>query len=256
MQRLFVAGNWKMNTSLKSATALAQSLVAEIAQEITQVEVAVCPPFPYLLPVANAIAKSGIQLGAQNVYFENPGAFTGEVACEMLVDVGCQFVILGHSERRHILGETDETINLKVRAAIKHGLNVILCVGELLDDRKGGRTEVVLDAQMAGSLAGIPADDLSHLVVAYEPVWAIGTGVTATTEQAESAHLYLRNWIAGRYNSQIAENRRILYGGSVKADNALTLMQQPNVDGALVGGASLKTEQFVPIIRAAQAAQK
>lgn len=256
MRRLFVAGNWKMNTTLQSATALAQVLGAEIPVSLPEVEVAVCPPFPYLIPVAGKLAGTGVTLGAQNAYFEAPGAFTGEVAVEMLLDVGCRYVILGHSERRHVLGESDEIINRKVHASLKKGLDVILCVGELLAERQADQTEAVLDAQMTGSLAGVAATDFAKLVVAYEPVWAIGTGLTATPEQAESAHRYLRNWIGARYNSQIAEKVRILYGGSVKAENGLSLLQQPDVDGALVGGASLKADQFLPIVRIAQTVKK
>jgi triosephosphate isomerase len=252
MRRLFVAGNWKMMTTLKSGTSLASALAAELKGDLPDVEVAVCPPFPYLLPVGEALRGSAVQLGAQNAYFAEPGAFTGEVAVDMLLDVGCKYVILGHSERRHILGETDELISRKVHAALAKGLPVILCVGETLDERNASRTEAVLDAQMSGSLAGVDAAGLARVVIAYEPVWAIGTGVTASPAQAEDAHIYLRKWVATHYNSQIAENLRILYGGSVKPDNALTLLQQPNVDGALVGGASLKAEQFLPIVQAAR----
>jgi triosephosphate isomerase len=252
MRRLFVAGNWKMNLTAKSADSLASGLAAEIPAEIPQVEVAVCPPFPYLTSVQAVLRGTGIHLGAQNAYFEEPGAFTGEVAPAMLVDVGCKYAILGHSERRQLMGETSAIVSRKTAACLKHGLDVILCVGELLEERQSNRTEAILDEQLGGSLAGIDAGAMSHIVIAYEPVWAIGTGVTASPEQAEAAHAYIRNWAGKRYNSQIAENLRILYGGSVKPDNAQTLMQQPNVDGALVGGASLKVEQFLPIVRAAQ----
>lgn len=256
MRRLFVAGNWKMNTVLRSATGLAAALAAEIPAELPGVEVAVCPPFPYLLPVAEKLAGSGIALGAQNAYFEKPGAFTGEVAVEMLVDAGCRYCILGHSERRHILGEDDALINRKLRACLEQGLSAILCVGETLNERKEERTEAVLDSQLSGSLAGIDGALFDRLVIAYEPVWAIGTGLTATPDQAQSAHQYLRNWIHSRYDAQIAKDLRILYGGSVKAENGLALLQQPDVDGALVGGASLKVEQFLPIVRIAESLKK
>jgi triosephosphate isomerase len=186
------------------------------------------------------------------VYFEASGAFTGEVSVAMLKDVGCSYVIVGHSERRHVMGESDDTINKKVRAGIDGGLQVILCIGELLSERESGQTENVLDRQLAGGLSGISEQEAGDLVIAYEPVWAIGTGVTATTDQAESAHAYIRKWVAERYNSAFADRLRILYGGSVKADNAEKLMQEPNVDGALVGGASLKADSFVPIIDAAK----
>lgn len=256
MRRLFVAGNWKMNTTRQSGTALASAVAKGVPAEHPAVEVAVCPPFPYLAAIKEAIAGSGVALGAQNVYHEKPGAFTGEIAVEMLLDVGCTWVILGHSERRQILGETDELISRKTVAAIAKGLKVILCVGETLDQRQANKTEEVLNTQMTDSLAATDAAAMAQLVIAYEPVWAIGTGVTATTEQAESAHRYLRSWLANRYNSGVAETTRILYGGSVKAQNAASLMEQPNVDGALVGGASLKSEDFLPIVRAAEATRK
>lgn len=251
MRRPFVAGNWKMNATAAVAVELAHD-VAEGAGPLTgSVDVAICPPFPYLQSVGETVRSSGVQVGAQNVYFEEPGAFTGEVAVEMLLDIGCQWVILGHSERRHVLGETDELINRKLGASLTKGLPAILCVGELIDEREADQTEAVLDRQMAGGLNGVSAEQLANLVIAYEPVWAIGTGLTATPDQAESAHAHLRKWLSSRYNPEIAERTRIQYGGSVKPDNAAGLMQQPNVDGALVGGASLKAESFVEIVKAA-----
>jgi len=256
MRRLFVAGNWKMNTLSRTAVDLASALAKAVPAGLPQVQVAVCPPFPYLAQVGAAVAGSGVELGAQNVWNEKPGAYTGEVAVDMLVDVGCQWVILGHSERRSILGETDELILKKSLAAVAQGLSVILCVGETLSQRQAGETEKVLDGQMQGSLAGIDEQTFSKFVIAYEPVWAIGTGVTATTEQAESAHLHLRRWLQTRYNSGVAAATRILYGGSVKPQNAQSLLEQPDVDGALVGGASLKLDDFLPIIRAAEGVRK
>lgn len=252
MRRFLVAGNWKMNTNRASGEALAGALAENAAVSEEGVEVLVCPPYPYLAAIADRIANSGVELGAQDVYFEDNGAFTGEVSVEMLKDVSCKYVIVGHSERRHVIGETDEIINKKVKAAIAGGLQVVLCVGELLSEREAGNTETVLDRQMAGGLADITEDDAKNVVIAYEPVWAIGTGVTATPDQAESAHEHLRNWVAKHYNPAFSEQLRILYGGSVKADNAETLLSQPNVDGALVGGASLKADLFVPIIDAAR----
>ena len=252
MRRFLIAGNWKMNTTRQTGVALAGELAVVASREEAGVEVLVAPPYPYLIPVAEKLSGSAVQLGAQDVYFEAPGAFTGEVAVEMLRDCGCRYVILGHSERRHVLGETDEVINRKVRAAISGGLQVVLCVGELLNERQSGQTQEVLDRQMQGALAGVSEADAANTVIAYEPVWAIGTGVTATPEQAESAHEHLRNWLATRYTSAFSEKVRILYGGSVKADNAELLLGQANVDGALVGGASLKSGTFVPIIEAAR----
>lgn len=252
MRRFLIAGNWKMNTLRDSAVALAAELAAVAATENPGVEVLICPPFPYLIPVAECIAGTALRLGAQNVYFEAPGAFTGETACEMLKDCHCHYVLIGHSERRALLGETDAVLNRKLNATITSGITPVLCVGELLAERQAGLTEEVLDRQMEGALAGIPEDKAAGIVIAYEPVWAIGTGVTASPEQAESAHEHLRKWLARRYNPAFSEKTRILYGGSVKPDNAETLLGQPNVDGALVGGASLKSASFVPIIRAAE----
>jgi triosephosphate isomerase len=256
MRRLLVAGNWKMNTTLASGRELAAALANAIPTELARVEVAVCPPFPYLSAVGAAVADSAVQLGAQTASHENLGAFTGEVAVEMLKDVGCRWVILGHSERRQFQTESDELISRKARKVLDTGLHVILCVGETLSQRQANQMGSVLDSQMAGSLSGISEADLDRMVIAYEPVWAIGTGVTATTEQAEAAHRHLRTWLAKRYNPAAAERVRILYGGSVKGSNALSLLEQPNVDGALVGGASLNADDFLPIIRAAEAVTK
>ena len=251
MRRYLIAGNWKMNTVRSSAEALGRAVAEHVPAAGFAVDVMIAPPFPWLIPVAQAIAGSGVTLGAQNAYFEPPGAFTGEVAVDMLKDVGCRSVILGHSERRHVLGETDEIINRKIKAVLAAGLQPVFCVGELLDERNAARTEEVLDRQLSGGLDGISAEAAERLVIAYEPVWAIGTGVNATPEQAESAHSHLRKRLTERYNSGLAGRLRILYGGSVKPDNAESLLGQPNVDGALVGGASLKAELFLPIIDAA-----
>ncbi|MEZ6048162.1 MAG: triose-phosphate isomerase [Planctomycetaceae bacterium] len=250
MRKLLVAGNWKMNTTTDSATALAGALADKVQQE-SSIEVLLCPPFPYLTTVKEKVSGSSIKLGAQNCYHEAEGAFTGEVSAGMLLDVGCDCVILGHSERRHVMGETDSDINKKTVAALEKGLCVVLCVGELLEEREAGKTNEVLKTQMEGGLAGVSAEALKNVVIAYEPVWAIGTGVTATTEEAESAHDFLRKWLTSNYNETAAEAMQILYGGSVKPDNAEELMSQPNVDGALVGGASLKADSFGGIIDAA-----
>jgi triosephosphate isomerase len=251
MRRLMAAGNWKMNTNRESGLALAKALADGTRDATAKVDVVVAPPFPYLIPVVDALKGTKIAVAGQNAYFEKPGAFTGEVGLDMLADCGCTAVILGHSERRHVLGETDDQINRKVRAALAKKLLVILCVGELKEERLGNQTEKVLDRQMEGDLKDVSAADMSGVVIAYEPVWAIGTGLTATPQQAEEAHLHLRKWLSARYTPQIAEAARILYGGSVKPDNAAELIGQPNVDGALVGGASLKADQFLPIVQAA-----
>lgn len=247
MRRPLIAGNWKMNGSSEFAVSLAKDIAAASANAV---DVLICPPFPYLPAVVAAVQGSGVQVGAQNGWHEPPGAFTGEISMDMLVDVGCRSVILGHSERRHILKETDSLINSKTRAARTSGLQAILCVGELLEEREAERTNDVLDTQMAGGLADIDEQALSDIVIAYEPVWAIGTGRTASPDQAQQAHAHLRNWLSSRYNPAASESVRILYGGSVKPDNAQELLSQPDVDGALVGGASLKSASFIPIIQA------
>jgi triosephosphate isomerase len=256
MRRYLVAGNWKMNLTGETSVALAREIATAVPAPLPAVDVLVCPPFPYLATVATVVRGSGVSLGAQNAWHEPPGAFTGEVAAGMLLDVGCRSVILGHSERRHILHESDELINRKVHTMRQAGLQVILCVGELLEERDTHRTEDVLNRQMTGGLQGIDAEKLGDTVIAYEPVWAIGTGRTATPAQAQAAHAHLRNWLRTRYNPAVAEATQILYGGSVKADNARELLEQTDVDGALVGGASLKAESFLPIVRAAGDAAK
>lgn len=250
MRRCLVAGNWKMNTSRDEAVSLAGSLAERFADP-GDVEVMVAPPFLWLDRVASVLAGSAVSLGAQNAWHEPSGAFTGEVSLQMIREAGCRWVILGHSERRHVLGEGDELIREKVDAALSAGLQVILCLGETLEQREAGQTEAVLDGQLSGGLDRIDAERLEPLVLAYEPVWAIGTGLTATPDQAESAHAHLRKQLASRYNSGVGDATRILYGGSVKPENAVELIGQPDVDGALVGGASLSVDSFVGIIEAA-----
>ena len=240
-----------MNTTLASGQALAADVAKGVGGGITGVDVGVCPPSPYLIPVAEKLHGSAVVLGGQNASFEKPGAFTGEVAIEMLLDVGCQWVILGHSERRQFFGDTDEVINKKILAALERGLKVIFCIGELLDDRQSGRTESVLEVQLTKGLHGVTAEQMAKIVIAYEPVWAIGTGVTASPEQAEETHAYIRKWLTQRFSQAISDATRIQYGGSVKGDNAKELLAKPNIDGALVGGASLKADQFLAIVRVA-----
>jgi triosephosphate isomerase len=251
MRHPFIAGNWKMTQTRASAVALAEG-VAKAAQAVEGVDIAVCPPSCYLDAVGKAIAGSKVKLGAQNMYHEKEGAFTGELSAAMLRDLGCTYVILGHSERRHILGETDAAINKKVHAALAAGLIPIVCVGELLSEREAGQTLAVIQRQFDGSLAGISPEQMKTIVIAYEPVWAIGTGKVATPQQAEEVHLALRKIIAERYNSSIADVVRMQYGGSVKPDNAAELLGQPDIDGALVGGASLKVDQFLGIVAGAK----
>jgi triosephosphate isomerase len=250
LRKPFVAGNWKMYTSAATARELAGAVVRGWGGE-SRVAVAVCPPYPYLAAVAEVVRGSPVALGAQNLYPEREGAFTGEISPAMLADVGCRYVIVGHSERRHQLGEDDAFINRKVHAAFATGLSVILCVGETLVEREADQTEAVLQRQLSGGLARLQAEQFARLTLAYEPVWAIGTGRNATPEQAQAAHLFLRRQVAKAFNSSVAERLVIQYGGSVKPDNAASLMGQPDVDGALVGGASLKADSFLAIARAA-----
>ncbi|MCU0958666.1 MAG: triose-phosphate isomerase [Pirellulaceae bacterium] len=235
-----------MHLTRREAVALAQSIV-DGAARIAHADLAVCPPSVYLDAVSAVVRDTSVALGAQNMYFEPLGAFTGEISASMLVDLRCQYVILGHSERRHILGETDAEINRKVLAALQAGLTPIVCVGETLAQREAGQTGSVVEGQCAGSLAGLSADQMQRIVIAYEPVWAIGTGRVATPEQAEAVHADLRRLLATRYNAAVAEAVRIQYGGSVKPDNAAALLSQPNIDGALVGGASLQAASFLGI---------
>lgn len=247
MRRSMVAANWKMHCDRATASALA-SEVSALARGAAA-EVVVCPPLVYLADVRGAL--SGVALGAQNVHDQPKGAFTGEVSAAMLADVGCSWVIVGHSERRAQWGEDDALINRKLRAALEAGLQVMLCVGERLEERDAGRAREVACAQLAGGLQLVSADQAARVVIAYEPVWAIGTGRTATPEQAQEMHAALRAALADRYDAGVAEGTRILYGGSVKPGNAAELFGQPDVDGGLVGGASLQAESFGQIVAAA-----
>jgi triosephosphate isomerase len=240
-----------MNLNRADAVALVRGLKDALGGAAA-VDVAVCPPSVYLGAVAEVVKGSPIGLGAQNMYHEPKGAFTGELSAAMLKDVGCQYVILGHSERRHILKESNQDVNRKVRAALAAGLTPIVCVGETLPEREAGQTADVVAEQFYGSLAGLTADAARKIVIAYEPVWAIGTGVNATPQQAEEVHAALRGLLAARFGSGVAAEVRIQYGGSVKPDNARDLLSQENIDGALVGGASLKAQDFLGIIAGAR----
>jgi len=250
MRKKFIIGNWKMHTATADAARLAKAVVDGVGTE-QQVVIAICPPFTYLALVGEILKGSYVSLGAQNLYPEKDGAFTGEISPTMLLDVGCRYVILGHSERRHILGESDAFINQKVLIALGASLNVILCVGETLDQRKTGQTETVLDRQLVQGLAGLSADNLPRLIVAYEPVWAIGsTGHHATPDQVQQAHTFIRRRFGDLFGEKAAQLLPIQYGGSVKPDNAAAFLSQPDVDGALLGGASLEADQFIAIVRA------
>jgi triosephosphate isomerase len=250
-----VAGNWKMHLDRSGSEALAAGVAAG-AGGVGSVNLVLCPPSVYLDAVGRAISlvhaasPSGIALGGQNMHDQNAGAYTGEVAPAMLVDLGCRYVILGHSERRTLFGETDQVVNTKTRAALAAGLRPIVCVGETLQEREDGRTKAVVTEQIQGSLAGLSAADLAKLVIAYEPVWAIGTGKVATPEQAQEVHALIRSLLADLGSPDIAAAITIQYGGSVKPDNAASLAGQPDIDGALVGGASLKAADFLAIASA------
>lgn len=250
MRRKIIAGNWKMNNDL-SAT---QNLISNLAKSLNNNEncdIIVCPPFTSLIEANSLIKNTVIKLGAQNMYFENEGAYTGEISAQMLKSAGCEFVILGHSERRAIFNESDSLINKKIKKAISSGLKSIFCVGETLEQREKGVTKDIIKTQISEGLKDISSDEIKTVIIAYEPVWAIGTGKNATPEQAQEVHEFIRSLIKEKYSENTADNMIIQYGGSVKPDNAKDLLSRKDIDGALVGGASLKADSFLGIIRAA-----
>lgn len=247
MRTPLIAGNWKLFKAIAEATGFVQGL-KPLIQDVQGVEMVVAPVFTTLSSVAAAAAGSPIKVAAQDCYWEEEGAFTGEVSPGLLKDAGCSHVIIGHSERRQYFGETDETVNRKTKAALAAGLTVLLCVGETLAQREAGETFSVIAAQVTGGLQGVSAEEIKQVVIAYEPVWAIGTGKTASDEQAQEVHAFIRQLIAELYSQINADQIRILYGGSVKPENVKGLMAQPDIDGALVGGASLKPESFAAIV--------
>jgi len=247
----FVGGNWKMNTTLATAVELAEAVSQAVADSVERVDVAVLPPFPYLQAVGHALGHRSVLLGAQDCSAEEPGAFTGQVSAAMLDDLGVQVALVGHSERRHGLGESNILIGRKLRTAMDYGLIGLLAVGETLTERDAGLFKEVVLAQLDGGLEDVESDDARQLVIAYEPVWAIGTGRTATPEQAQEAHRLIRDALRTRYDAPFADSIRILYGGSMTAANAADLLAQPDIDGGLVGGASLKPADFAAICRAA-----
>jgi len=242
-----IAGNWKMYKSAAEACELVGGLIP-LVKNSSGVEIVVAPVFTVLSSVGAAIAGTNIRLSAQDCFWEEEGAFTGEISPKMLLDAGCTHVIIGHSERRQYFGETDASVNKKITAAISSGLTVLFCIGETLAEREAGRMFEVLKTQVTGGLAGIGAQALADVIIAYEPVWAIGTGKTASNDQAQEAHAFIRSLVAQLYSPEIAAGIRILYGGSVKPDNIKGLMEQPDIDGALVGGASLKADSFAAIV--------
>jgi triosephosphate isomerase len=247
MRTPFVAGNWKMNLDRASALELVATLRERFGQR-TDLDAAVFPPFVYLGEVVRALEGSPIRVGAQNCCDQTAGAFTGEVSAKMIADVGATLVILGHSERRHVYGESDELVQRKVQAALDADLDVVLCVGETLAERDAAATEAVIGRQLQAGLDGVTPAEMGRITVAYEPVWAIGTGRNATPEQASQAHGYLRGVLAGLYHDDLAASVRIQYGGSVKPSNVRSLLSAPDVDGCLVGGASIQADTFLPLL--------
>jgi len=248
MRRVIVAGNWKMNKNIAESIDLANSIKKSL-YDVEGLEIVICPPFTSLSDVNEIVMDSNIILGAQDVYWEKEGAFTGEVSCGMLKNTGCAYCIIGHSERRQFFNETNETVNKKAKALLKSGLKPIVCVGEKLEERKANKTFQVVKDHVVNSLASITEEDMQNVVIAYEPVWAIGTGINATKEQAEEVHKYIRGLIKEIFGEEIAKSVRIQYGGSVKPENIKELISQEDVDGALVGGASLKADSFAGIVR-------
>jgi triosephosphate isomerase len=247
-RKKFIAGNWKMNTTADEAAALAKAVV-EAVGGVADVDVAVCPPYVNLPAVAEAVKGSNVKLGAQDLHWEEKGAFTGKVSASMLKAVGVTCVIIGHSEQRQYFGETDDTVNKKTKAALAAGLLPIVCVGETLEERESGKMDAVIDRQTRGAFAGVAATDAAKCVIAYEPVWAIGTGKTATSQQANEAHIFIRNILTELFGKDIAGAIRIQYGGSMKPDNAKELLAQSDVDGGLIGGAALKAADFAGIVQ-------
>ncbi|RKY92013.1 MAG: triose-phosphate isomerase [Ignavibacteriae bacterium] len=250
MRKKVIAGNWKMNKDLNESQDLVSKIINGLGND-TKCDVIVCPPFTSLKEVSSLIKTALVKLGAQNLHFENSGAFTGEISASMLKSVGCEYVIIGHSERRNIFGEPDEVINKKLKKALEHSLKPIFCVGELLEQREDGTTMEVVKNQILNGLKDITPEQLSEIIVAYEPVWAIGTGKTATPEQAQEVHAAIRELIVENFSEDVADNLVIQYGGSVKPDNAGELLSKKDIDGALVGGACLKADSFLGIIAAA-----
>ncbi len=250
MRKYIIAGNWKLNKNSREAIVLVEELKRELV-DCSGIDIVICPPFTALESVSDVLVETPIALGAQNCFWQDSGAFTGETSAPMLKDLSVSYVILGHSERRQYFNETNETVNKRIRAVLAHGLTPIVCVGENLAERESNKTFDVITNQCAGSLAGLSADEMKKLVLAYEPVWAIGTGKTATPAQAQEVHAFIRQWLKNTFNADVANSVRIQYGGSVTPESAQGLLSNPDIDGALVGGASLKAASFAAIVKAA-----
>ena len=255
MRKYMMAGNWKMNNTIAQSKALAEGVKAAAAMFANKVDVVLAPSFLAIPAVVDAVKGCGIHVAAQNCCWEKEGAYTGDVSPAQVKDAGCGYVVLGHSERRQYAKEDDTLINKKTKLALANGLKAIVCVGELLAEREANKTNAVVEAQTTGCLVGITADDMKNIVIAYEPVWAIGTGKVATKEQAQEVHAFIRSLVKKLYGDAIAQSTVILYGGSAKPDNIVELLAQPDVDGGLVGGASLKADSFAAMIKAAAEAK-
>ena len=247
MRKPLIAANWKMHNTVSESVSLIKKLKLSLKKTKNR-DIVICPPFTSLKQVYEEIRGSNIKLGAQNMHYEEKGAFTGEISSLMLKDLGCEYIILGHSERRQHFNENDELINKKIKSALQHNLNPILCIGETSEERKQNKTKAKVKTQLENCLKDIQKNDILKIIIAYEPIWAIGTGVNATPEQAEDAHDFIRELLSKKYNNDIAEKIRILYGGSVKPDNIKSLMEEKDIDGALVGGASLNAKSFTKIV--------
>ncbi|MCU0650714.1 MAG: triose-phosphate isomerase [Candidatus Omnitrophica bacterium] len=257
MRKTIIAGNWKMYKTISEAIELANGLKRELYRTASDdIDIVICPVYTSLCEIAEIVADSNIALGAQDAYWQDEGAFTGEVSVRMLKDAGCKYIIIGHSERRQFFSETNDTVNKKVKAVLLHGLTPIMCVGEMLAEREAGNTFKVIEDHVKNGLAGMSSEEAVKTVIAYEPVWAIGTGKTATPAQAQEVPKFIRNTLAKMYSQDVANDIRIQYGGSVKPENIEELMRQPDVDGALVGGASLKVDSFAAIVTAAAKVKK
>ncbi len=248
MRKIIVAGNWKMNKTVAEAVNTVKEL-KELVKDVTKVEVVIGAPFTALSELAKEVKGSNIKLSAQNMHWEKEGAFTGEISPLMLKEIGVEYVILGHSERREYFGETNQIVNKKVKSALVNGLKPILCVGEKLEEREAGNTEKVVEDHIRGGLEGITKEEMKNIVIAYEPVWAIGTGKTASPEQAEEVHAFIRKLLTAMYDVETAEDTTVQYGGSMKPSNSAELIAKPNIDGGLVGGASLKASDFAGIVK-------
>ncbi|MFB0566821.1 MAG: triose-phosphate isomerase [Candidatus Aminicenantaceae bacterium] len=247
-ERSFIAGNWKMHKNIAEAVSLVDN-IKEAANELAEAEIVVIPPFTALAEVRKTLEGSSIKLGAQNLFWEEKGAYTGEISPPMLQDAGCQYVVIGHSERRQYFGETDETVNKKVKAALTYKLNPIMCIGESIEEREQEKTIEKVETQINTGLEGLEKENMRQIIIAYEPIWAIGTGLTATPAQAEEVHSFIRDKLVEKYGNEIASYAIILYGGSVKPENTYSLLKEKNINGALVGGASLKADSFIQITK-------